>query len=703
MSRRGRSRSAKSRRGQEKRTFRSGNPKAGGDSNPRARRESSRDRPRGASVQSQRGGSASGLIKGKATLDKNEKGFAFLSFESRDIEDLYLPPEKAAQFFHGDRVLVVASPSGEVIRVQLLEHRFKELVARYYPFPEKNKLFAGRLIYEKKRSREEVPVSKTPQAIATGHWVRARLSFHEGQKTPVTAEVVDVYGEELPASADIHVVASEFNLVEDHAPEAIEEAEKQTLEIPGQDLQGRKDLRNVPFITIDGETARDFDDAVFVERKGKGFLLWVAVADVSHYVREGRPLDKEARKRGTSVYFPERAFHMLPSALSEGLCSLRPNEPRLAMVAQIEYNSEGKPTHTEVFNAVIQSRRRATYNQIEAEFKAEGKNSNWEFRQHFDLYRLIRSQRENRGSIDFDLPEVEVLVDAKAEPVDIVKRERLDSHRLIEEFMIAANEAVTEWMRERRWPFIYRIHEEPSSESLERFQKLAATVGFKIKLDRGPVEPVVLAKVTRELEGHPAQLLLNNALLRSMRQAIYSATHGIHYGLASQAYTHFTSPIRRYPDLVVHRLLKRAIAVEEGQGQLPHGKQADVLEQELEEIAEHCSYRERLAAEAERENKKIKQVRLLRRHLGDELDGRIVGMIDRGIFAQLDKPFVEGLISRDSLTDDFYEFNEERMIFYGKRKRRTFKIGDRVKVKVLRTDLEKRQVDFALIDSAPGG
>ncbi|MGZ3699841.1 MAG: ribonuclease R family protein, partial [Bdellovibrionota bacterium] len=399
---------------------------------------------------------------------------------------------------------------------------------------------------------------------------------------------------------------------------------------------------------------------------------------------------------GTSVYFPEKALHMLPRALSENLCSLKPREPRLAMVAKMNFDRDGKRMDTEVMSAVIDSHRRATYNEIQAEWEAEGKNRDWQYAPHFELYQLIRKTRAARGSIDFDLPESELRVEPNGEVISIKNRPRLDAHRLIEEFMIAANEAVTVWMLERKWPFVFRIHEEPSLQALDKFQNLAATVGVHISLDKGH-SPKVMADFVRTLEGHPAQQLLNTALLRSMRQAIYSSTYGIHYGLASEAYTHFTSPIRRYPDLVVHRLLRMAIAVEAHEKTMPHGKELEDLESELAEITEHCSYRERLATDAERESIKLKQVRLMIRHLGDEFEGKITGMMEAGFFVQIPDPFVEGMVSKDSLTDDMYEFNEERMIFYGRRKKRTFKVGDKVKIKVERADIDRRQVDFGLI------
>jgi len=641
----------------------------------------------------------------RGTVDKNRKGFGFIQFQDRKIEDLFLPPHLADSTFHGDRVEVELGAGGEIRRLVVLEHRFRELVGRYSPMPsaQGKAKRGGFVVYERKRAREEVYLPAGGGRAQAGDWIRCALEFHEDGAHRVTAEVIEVYGQELPATADVQMVAAEYGLIEEHSDEAEQEARSFTLEVPGSDLDGRDDLREVPFLTIDGETARDFDDAVHVERQKSGYRLWVAIADVSHYVQPGSHLDQEALSRGTSVYFPERAFHMLPTALSTELCSLRPNVPRLSMACWIDYDRHGNPGEVHVMEAVIQSRRRATYTEIEAERVDHEKDPNWEFKPHFELYRLIRKSRTDRGSIDFDFPEADVVVDPQGEPVEIVNRSRNDAHRLIEEFMIAANEAVTRWMMSRNWPFVYRVHDEPALAALQRFEELASTVGIPVSFSKssqdGTVSPRVLAEVVRRVEGHPAQDLLNMALLRSLKQAIYSSTHGQHYGLASEAYTHFTSPIRRYPDLVVHRLIRWALRMEKGIESPFKRHEREDLEKELAEICDHCSYRERVAAEADREAIRLKQVRLMSKHLGEEFDAKIIGMSETGMFVQIATPFCEGMLSRESLGDDFYEFNEDRMIYFGRRSRRTFKVGQPLRVNVVRTDLDRRQIDFGLVEA----
>ncbi len=655
----------------------------GGLPAPRGR-ESSRREERGRS-----GGRDSGKVL-RGSIDKNRKGFAFLVFEKKGREDVFIPPRQAQHLFPGDRVEVTLDGQGRLNTLKVVEHRFREVVGRY-SLQGNGRNGGGWVIYERKRIHEEIFIPSVIRPVKPGDWVAVKLHFHDKGPHAVTGEIVVVYGKELPPSADIRMISGEFGLIEEHPPEAEAEA-RHYLDSTKIEEKGREDLRHIPFITIDGETARDFDDAVFVERQKERFILWVAIADVSYYVREGTALDKDARSRGTSVYFPERAFHMLPRILSENLCSLRPNEPKYCLVARITLDSKGGKVETQVMEAVIESKRRATYNQIQAEMEGNKNRPDWEYAPHFALYSILREMRTRRGSIDFELPEAELVVEPEGEVVSIKNRPRLEAHRLIEEFMIAANEAVTEWMLKKSWPFVYRIHEQPSQQSLEKFQDLASHVGVHLSLDAAAT-PKIMADLVRKLEGHPAQSLLNTALLRSMKQAIYSATHGIHYGLASEAYTHFTSPIRRYPDLVVHRLLKMALDKRNDPKRLRAR-----LEKELEQICEHCSYRERLASDAERESIKLKQVRFMSKHLGEEFPAKVVGMIATGIFVQVTDPFVEGMLTLESLNDDLYEFVEERMWVIGRRKKKIFKIGDPIQVKVARTDVDARQIDFVKVN-----
>ncbi len=668
---------------------------------PSRRREGQSYTPRGSNQS----------LKLRATIDKNRKGFGFVIFDRRGLEDAFLNPGIAARFFHGDRVEVTVQ-GREIREIRLIEHGYRELIGKFSPLPgmgpRTDREVLGWISYERKNASFQAVVLRSEAqgvTLAPQDWVRVKIRYHQQGPHPITAEVIENYGQELPARADVTWIAAEFGLVEAHSAAARDQARAYAMDLSPEGLAHRTDFRQLPFLTIDGETARDFDDAVHVERsQGGGWILWVAIADVSHYVKDQTPLDEEAFARGTSVYFPERAFHMLPSELSENLCSLKPNEPRFTLVARMEYDASGKKRDVQLFEGLIESRRRATYNEIEKEReKFEGDRS-WEFAPHHELYRKIRASRSARGSIDFELPESEIRVDPQGEVISISRRPRLDAHRLIEEFMIAANESVTEWMLARDWPFLYRIHEEPSMEALLNFQKLAATAGFTVDI-RSPVHPLTLAQVVRDLEGHAAQDLLNSALLRSMKQARYSAEFAQHYGLASEGYTHFTSPIRRYPDLVVHRLLRAAIRAEKAGRGAPQSQERDKLQKELEEISDHCSYRERLASDAERDAIKLKQVRAVLKRVGDEFEGKVTGLMDSGFFVQIvseGDPFVEGMVPKDSFDDDLYEFLEERMAFVGKRRKRAFRVGDLIRVQLARADLERRQIDFKWVEEELG-
>lgn len=660
-----------------------------------------RGRPERAENRAHGGAGKNSTLKLSATVDKTKSGAGFLIFDKKaEYEDLYLPPRHASELFHGDRVRITIDSRGSLIDLKVLNHRFRELVGKYSPnYGKRADAGSGYLIYESRKFNEQVYLPKAPANAKAGDYLRVKVIYDPEGEHPLSGEVLEVFGDKIPASHDIPMVAAEFGLIEKHTEAAEREALAMKLEIPGKDLEGRTDLRSVPFITIDGETARDFDDAVHVERAGDKYKLWVAIADVSHYVKEGSAIDVDAYARATSVYFPERAFHMLPSALSENLCSLRPREPRLSMACSILIDRNGNFLETELFNAVIESRRRATYEEIEKEKIGNEGREGWEYAPHFELYRILLKTRIDRGSIDFELPEFETRVDKDGEPTSIQRRTRFDAHRLIESFMIAANEAVTVWARARQMPFVYRVHDVPSPEAMQRFANIAKSVGFHFVPPEDEPTPMDYAEIARSLSGHPAETLLNQMLLRSMRQAIYSADHGGHFGLASHSYTHFTSPIRRYPDLIVHRMLRLALGIDQGRHAKLSADEKDAIYEKLTEQCEHSSYRERLAAEAEREVIRIKQVRMMMKHLGEDFEGSVGGMNDRGLYVQLKDPFVEGFVPKELMEDDFYEFREDRMAFVGKRKRKTYRVGDPVRAQVVRADLDRRQIELKLVDS----
>lgn len=622
-----------------------------------------------------------------ATLDKNRKGFGFLIFDDRELEDLFLPAHTIERFFHGDRLKVRVSGSDEVLGIILLEHRYKQLIGNFMPHPSKPD--AGWINYESRKFQIEIPITKMKEKPKVGDWIKVNLHFHETGREFVTAELIEVFADVYPATEDLEMIAGEFGLEEKHTPAAVKLAQSFGKKVTEADIKSRKDLRNIPFVTIDGEDARDFDDAVYVKKEGSVYHLWVAIADVSHYVKPGNDLDREAFERCNSTYFPERAFHMLPEALSANLCSLVPKQDRLALVCKMTFDLKGKIQKTLIDKAVIYSHRRATYTEVYDEYTKQKENSEWDFYDHFKLFELLEADRKTRGSLDFEFPEAKVELDDQAEPIKIETFSRNEAHRLIETFMIAANESVTTWAQKHNLPFIYRVHETPDESKIQDFYKFARTAGFSSG-GGTDISSKKLSKLLKRLETHPSKDMLSMLLLRSLKQAVYSPEHDIHFGLASAAYTHFTSPIRRYSDLVVHRILCEGIKSKSNQS-LPD-------EGELMKVAQQCSYKERLSSDAERECKRIKQVRLMMKHLGDDFEGKIIGMNDQGFFVQIASPFVEGMVPKDSLNDDSFEFDPERMIYAGRRKNRLFKMGQVLRVQVVRADLPKRRVEFLTLE-----
>ena len=652
----------------------------------------------------------------RATVDKKGSGIAFLVFIGGVRPDVFVSRAEASGLLTGDLVEVRLDSRGQIQKLQVLQRRYREMVGRYVAASSSEPRRGGRKVraqvsVERKRLAERFAVLEDLEGVQTDDWVRGALIYPENSSSAerhpnIGMRLIENYGAELPPATDVTIVALEYQLNEFHSPEAVAEARAHQLAIPGDDLLGRTDLRHLPFFTIDGETARDYDDAIHVEAHAHGeHTLWVAIADVSHYVMEGSALDLDARIRGTSVYFPERAFHMLPQALSENLCSLRPHEPRLALVAKIRFNTLGERIQTEVFSGVIQSVRRATYTEVHAEYLQHQYDPDWMLAPHYQVYEILRAARTRRGSIDFEFPEAETQVEPTGEVISIRVRPRLSAHRLIEEMMIAANEAVTHWIRRetqsagKPWPFIYRVHEAPSLVALTQFSELARSLGVHINFEGGAT-PGALSALLQDLEGHGAKDVLSMALLRSMKQAVYSAEHGIHFGLASTGYTHFTSPIRRYPDLVVHRILRRLIqAQNKSQSQSSSVRLGDAqrraLEQELDEVSHYCSLRERLATDAEREALKIKQIRAIAPHVGLQFLGKIVGIIGAGIFVQLQDPFVEGMVNEQDLgTQGFIYDPDRRTFFHADSDGHRLEIGQAVKIQVAAACVGERRVDF---------
>jgi ribonuclease R len=511
--------------------------------------------------------------------------------------------------------------------------------------------------------------------------------------------VTEVLGDVNTPGVDTTIIIRKFGIPEAHSPEAVADAQRLTLD-PDRDFADRTDFRSTLTVTIDGEHARDFDDAVGIERLPNGnYWLGVHIADVAHYVPEGSILDHEAYDRATSVYFPERAVHMFPSELATGLCSLNPRVDRLVQSCLMEVDRNGQVVRYELHDGVIKTAERMTYTDVNAIIADHDPAvmRRYEslvpmFEMMRELFDILNARRRRRGSIDFDLKESEVILDEAGLVEAIIASERNIAHRLIEEFMLLANETVAEYLEQREAPALYRVHEDPDLLKVQQFEEFVASLGYSLAAPLNAVRPRHFQRLLDRIQGTPEEKPIAFLMLRTMQKARYAAENLGHFGLAASCYTHFTSPIRRYPDLVVHRLL-RAVR----QQQLSQDRIAE-LEDELPEVARHCSEMERRADDAERELVQWKKVRFMADKIGDEFTGFITGVAPFGIFVELVEHFVEGLVHVSSMADDYYRFLEQTHTLRGENTGKTYRLGDQVTVQVIRVDMERRQIDLGLVE-----
>jgi ribonuclease R len=529
-----------------------------------------------------------------------------------------------------------------------------------------------------------------------GDFVLVQLTAPVAGGVRVIGKVVATLGREGEPGAEVAAIAVHHGLRFTFSEAAASEARAVASRVTEEDARGRLDLRAVPFVTIDGEDARDFDDAIAVERReGGGFRLRVAIADVSHYVLEGSGLDREAAERGTSVYFPDRVLPMLPPEISSGICCLKPDEDRLALCADLEISPSGEVLRTEFAEALIHSHARLTYTEVQAAIQAARPvRGVGDPAPMVDLCEILARRRRERGSLDLEIPEAQVVLDGEGEAADVARRERLLAHRIIEELMIITNEAVARIFEARGEPTVFRVHGEPDPQKLRNLAELAVALGLPLGTENLS-QPLGLARMAESLRGHPGARALHALLLRSLPQALYDVENIGHFGLATNEYLHFTSPIRRYPDLVVHRLLRRLLRTGACGAR-------EKLTERLAELATQASARERAALEAEREVLAYYRARLMSRHLGEVFPGTVAGIVPFGLFVAIDRPFVEGLVHVQTLGDDYYAYDEQAQVLRGRRTGRAYRIGDPVQVRVRDVSLSRRQVDFEL-ERPPGG
>jgi ribonuclease R len=638
------------------------------------------------------------VIVGRVQLHRG--GFGFLVPEDTGHQDIFLGRRETRDLMHGDRVALHLDPKDRGRKplrrsVEVLERAHRRLVGRY----QTGVKYDGVVPDDHRLAREIRIPKKAASGAHQNDIVLAEITRYPTPQEGPQGKILKVLGDPDDPRLDAEVIIHKYALPEAFPPEVLQEAAVLPQEIVKAGRCDRKDLRTLNFFTIDGETARDFDDAIAISMLPRGcFRLWVSIADVSYYVKEGSRLDQEAMERGTSVYFPERALPMLPPRLSTGICSLNPKEDRLTMTVAMEFDRQGRMTQADFFPSLIHSQARLTYTMVREMLMNQ--NQEWisrypvifeDLQAMANLGQRIRAQRMDRGSIDFDLPEPRVILDVQGQIEEIVRAERHIGHQIIEEFMIAANEAVAGFLTREKVPFVHRVHEPPEEKKISAFKEFVSHLGYRFT-DRRELQPQAFRRLLEKVRGKPEEKAVNYLLLRCMKQARYSEQEQGHFALASPHYLHFTSPIRRYPDLVVHRLLKEAIQ----DGEMT-GKRRKSLLKKLPAIAEHSSQRERIALEAEREIIDRKKVQFMRNKVGQEFQGYVSGVLPFGIFVELEAFFIEGLVHMTRLPKDRYQFLEAKHTLRGERTERTFRLGDRVRVRVDAANLERRQVDFSLI------
>lgn len=632
----------------------------------------------------------------------NAKGFGFVTVEGRE-GDFYIPADKTGEAMHGDRVQIAAGASqpgkraeAEVVRV--LEHANETLVGYF----QKNKSFGFVVPDNQKIGRDIFIPQGQDMGAVNGHKVVVRITdYGSGRRNP-EGTVTEILGHVNDPGVDILSIVRAYGLPEGYPEEVMDQAGRMPETVDREDLAGRRDLRDWQTVTIDGEDAKDLDDAVTITREDFGYRLGVHIADVTHYVREGSPLDKEALKRGTSVYLVDRVIPMLPHRLSNGICSLNAGVDRLALSCIMDLDSQGRVLGHEIAETVIRVDRRMTYtavNAIVTDRDPQVMEEYGEFVEMFDLMKeladILREKRKSRGSIDFDFPETKILLDDRGKPVEIKPYDRNAATRIIEDFMLIANETVAEDYFWQALPFVYRTHDNPDPEKMKRLGVFINNFGYTIRTHDGQVHPKELQKLLGKIEGTEEEALISRLTLRSMRQAKYMPVCSGHFGLAARYYTHFTSPIRRYPDLQIHRIIKENL-----KGGLTE-QRTDHYQQILAGVTIQCSQTERRAEEAERETVKLKKCEYMAERTGEVFEGVISGVTGWGFYVELPNT-IEGLVHVQDLHGDYYVFDEAGMQLRGETGGKVYKLGQKIAVEVAGTDRLTRTVDFIPAEGMDG-
>jgi ribonuclease R len=641
------------------------------------------------------------LIVGRVQMHPRGFGFVIPEQQEEGQGDIYIAGSNLNQAMHGDRVVARIErykdgnrAEGRIIRI--LERIASTVVGRF----DRDESGLGFVAPFDRRLVMDVQVPRGEErGAAPGEMVTVEITRWPTPARGPLGRVVEVLGNIDAPGVDTTIIIRKHGIEDEHSDEAIQEAKRLGGEVRERDIRGRTDFRKVVTVTIDGEHARDFDDAITIERMPNGhYWLGVHIADVSHYVQEDTALDGEAYERGTSVYFPERAVHMFPSELATGLCSLNPHVDRLVQSCLMEVDRQGDVVRYEMHDGVINSDARMTYTEVNAILTdrepatiAKYRSLVPQFELMRELFDILNGRRRRRGSIDFDLKEPEIILDDAGRVEEIIAAERNVAHRIIEEFMLLANETVAQHLVDHDVPSLFRVHEPPDPLKVEEFEEFISTLGYSLAAPANALRPRHFQRLVERMKGTPEEKPIAFLMLRTMQKARYDAANLGHFGLAAGSYTHFTSPIRRYPDLVVHRVLR------ESRRGMSDERRAELTD-ELPEVARHTSERERRADDAERELVQWKKVRFMADKVGDEFDGFVTGVAAFGLFVELIEHFVEGLVHVSTMADDYYRFVERAHILRGENTKKVYRLGDKIRVQVVRVDMERRQIDLGIVE-----
>lgn len=631
------------------------------------------------------------------TYQPHPRGFGFVILEDEE-EDLFISEDDANGALYGDQVeaVIKATPEGkrkEGKIVKILSHGTTQLVGTF----QRNKKF-GFVVPDNNRFAKDifVPLERSKGAV-TGHKVVVELTSYGSEDKKPEGKVIEIIGHINDPGTDIMSIVKGYDLPVEFPAKVLNQAERAGSEIIPADMSGRMDIRDWQMVTIDGEDAKDLDDAISVTKDGGEYILGVHIADVSNYVQENSALDKEAIKRGTSVYLVDRVIPMLPHALSNGICSLNEGTDRLALSCIMRINEKGIVVDHKIAETVVQIDKRMTYTSVKKILEENDEAEKEKYKEFVPMFQLmeelagiLREKRKQRGSIDFDFPETKMILDENGKPIDIKPYDRNVATKIIEDFMLIANETVAEDFFWQEIPFVYRTHDTPDEEKIKKLATFINNFGHSMHIANNAVRPKEVQKLLAKVEGTPEAMMISRLALRSMKQAKYTPENTGHFGLAAPYYCHFTSPIRRYPDLQIHRIIKETL-----RGRMNDARR-DHYEKILPEVAKESSELERRAEEAERETIKLKKVQYMDEHIGEVFEGVISSITKWGMYIELPNT-IEGLVHVTHMPDDHYDYYEERYEMVGERTGKTYKLGQTVSIKVLATDQMQRTIDFGLV------